>query len=280
MILAGRTAAGERLPHPFSAVRAGPILTARSGHARGFSDGQPDRGCDGGKGPDAMEARPPDSVQVADYGAMLRRRWWVLALGAVVGPAARRRGAGAQHEDVHVDRRGAGVPDRRGQRQRGRRPHRRGDQPRHRGPAAQVGGRGHPGQGPAQGAGRAPRPGRQRRGGRAAQHLRAQHLLQRAHPGGRPAQRPGVRPGLPGQPGRGRDRQAEDRPGRAAGPDRRGDQAPAGGDRAEGRAPADLAGLGRGGRPGEDPGRPDHPAQQRPQPDRGRATRRRCSPVG
>ena len=32
-----------------------------------------------------MEARPPDSVQVADYGAMLRRRWWVLALGAVVG---------------------------------------------------------------------------------------------------------------------------------------------------------------------------------------------------
>jgi Mrp family chromosome partitioning ATPase/uncharacterized protein involved in exopolysaccharide biosynthesis len=32
-----------------------------------------------------MEARPPDSVQVADYGAMLRRRWWVLALGALVG---------------------------------------------------------------------------------------------------------------------------------------------------------------------------------------------------
>ena len=32
-----------------------------------------------------MEARPPDSVQVADYGAMLRRRWWVLLLGAVVG---------------------------------------------------------------------------------------------------------------------------------------------------------------------------------------------------
>lgn len=32
-----------------------------------------------------MEARPPDSVQVADYGAMLRRRWWVLALGAVIG---------------------------------------------------------------------------------------------------------------------------------------------------------------------------------------------------
>jgi Mrp family chromosome partitioning ATPase/capsular polysaccharide biosynthesis protein len=32
-----------------------------------------------------MEARAPDSVQVADYGAMLRRRWWVLALGAVVG---------------------------------------------------------------------------------------------------------------------------------------------------------------------------------------------------
>jgi Mrp family chromosome partitioning ATPase/uncharacterized protein involved in exopolysaccharide biosynthesis len=32
-----------------------------------------------------MEVRPPDSVQVADYGAMVRRRWWVLALGAVVG---------------------------------------------------------------------------------------------------------------------------------------------------------------------------------------------------
>lgn len=32
-----------------------------------------------------MEARAPDSVQVADYGAMLRRRWWVLALGAVLG---------------------------------------------------------------------------------------------------------------------------------------------------------------------------------------------------
>src|SRR5215204_6605929 len=32
-----------------------------------------------------MEARLPDSVQVADYGAMLRRRWWVLLLGALVG---------------------------------------------------------------------------------------------------------------------------------------------------------------------------------------------------
>jgi Mrp family chromosome partitioning ATPase/uncharacterized protein involved in exopolysaccharide biosynthesis len=32
-----------------------------------------------------MDARPPDSVQVADYGAMLRRRWWVLALGGLIG---------------------------------------------------------------------------------------------------------------------------------------------------------------------------------------------------
>jgi Mrp family chromosome partitioning ATPase/capsular polysaccharide biosynthesis protein len=33
-----------------------------------------------------MEARPtPDYVQVADYGAMLRRRWWVVLLGMLVG---------------------------------------------------------------------------------------------------------------------------------------------------------------------------------------------------